>query len=166
MNEKNGASRETKELENRDPITGTPGAHPAGVGVGAAAGGAAGAAIGAVGGPVGSLIGAGIGAIAGGLTGKAIAEEIDPTIEEAYWKVNYRYRPYVDPDRPYDAYAPAYRYGWEAAGRYPGRRFVDVESELARDWDKQARGSTLPWPQAGEAARDAWNRVLAERKKS
>ena len=43
--------------ENRDPITGAPGAHPVGTGIGAAAGGvAAGAAAGTVAaGPIGAL---------------------------------------------------------------------------------------------------------------
>jgi hypothetical protein len=67
---------------NRDPITGTPGAHPVGTGVGALAGGAAtGAAVGTVAGPVGTVIGAAVGAVAGGLAGKGVAEEIDPTID-------------------------------------------------------------------------------------
>lgn len=67
---------------NRDPITGTPGAHPVGTGVGALAGGAAaGAAVGTVAGPVGTAIGAAVGAVAGGLAGKGVAEQVDPTID-------------------------------------------------------------------------------------
>ena len=46
---------------NLDPITGTPGAHPVGVGLG----------------PVGTVVGA----VAGGLDGKAVAEHFDPTVE-------------------------------------------------------------------------------------
>ena len=65
---------------NRDPITGAPGAHPAGTAAGAAAGGLAGAAVGTmVAGPVGTVVGAAIGAISGGLAGKGIAEEVNPT---------------------------------------------------------------------------------------
>ena len=42
-----------EEDQNRDPISGAPGAHPLGTGAGAASGGVAGAAVGlAVGGPV------------------------------------------------------------------------------------------------------------------
>jgi uncharacterized protein (TIGR02271 family) len=67
---------------NRDPITGTPGAHPVGTGVGAVAGGvAAGAAVGTVAGPIGTAVGAAVGAVAGGLAGKGVAEEVDPTVE-------------------------------------------------------------------------------------
>ena len=81
---------------NRDPISGAPGAHPVGTGVGAAAGGvAAGALAGTVAGPVGTVVGAAIGAVAGGLAGKGIAEAIDPTAEEAYWRENFSGRPYV-----------------------------------------------------------------------
>ena len=76
---------------NRDPLTGAPGAHPVGTGAGAVAGGmAAGAAVGTVAGPVGTAVGAAVGAIVGGLAGKGIAEQIDPTVEDAYWRDNYR----------------------------------------------------------------------------
>lgn len=84
----------TRDLDerdaNEDPITGEPGAHPVGAGLGAAAGGAAaGAAAGIVAGPVGTVAGAVIGGVAGGLAGKAIAEGIDPTTEEQYWRDEY-----------------------------------------------------------------------------
>ena len=77
-----GTTAYTDGTANRDPITGTPGAHPVGTGVGALAGGAAaGAAVGTVAGPVGTAIGAAVGAVAGGLAGKGVAEEIDPTVD-------------------------------------------------------------------------------------
>ena len=83
---------------NRDPLTGTPGSHPVGTGIGAAAGGvAAGAAAGTLAaGPVGTVIGAAVGAIAGGLAGKAVAEKLDPTVVDAYWKDRYSSEPYFD----------------------------------------------------------------------
>lgn len=79
-----------------DPISGAPGSHPVGTGVGAAAGGAAaGAAIGAIAGPVGALVGVAVGAVVGGLAGKGVAEMVEPTAEEAYWRENYVGRPRV-----------------------------------------------------------------------
>src|SRR5215212_2823731 len=102
---------------NRDPITEAPGAHPVGVGVGAAGAGAAGALIGSVAGPIGSAVGAVVGAVAGGLAGKGVAEAVNPTAEDAYWREQYRNRPYYDENTAYDEYAPAYRYGWESRGR-------------------------------------------------
>src|SRR5687767_4545104 len=148
----------TKDM-NPDPITGAPGSHPVGTGVGAAGAGAAGAAIGAAAGPVGAVVGAVVGSVAGGLAGKAVAESIDPTAEDAYWRENYRRRPYADPAMDYDTYRPAYQYGWESRGRYPGRRFEDVESELAQGWEKTKSKTKLGWETAKGATRDAWDRV-------
>src|SRR4051794_18951033 len=67
----NSKTRGKAPEENRDPITGAPGAHPVGTGVGAVLGGAAaGAAAGtAAAGPVGTLVGTAVGAVAGGLAG-------------------------------------------------------------------------------------------------
>src|SRR5436305_12601800 len=125
---------------NRDPVTGEPGAHPVGTGVGAAVGGAAagvlgGAAAGAVSGsaaagPVGTVVGAVVGGVAGGLAGKGIAESIDPTAEDAYWRENYKTRPYYDSATSYDDYRPAYQYGWEARSRYGDRTFDEIEPDL------------------------------------
>jgi hypothetical protein len=146
--------------ENRDPITGTPGSHPVGTGIGAAAGGAAaGAAIGTVAGPVGTAAGMAAGAVIGGLAGKGIAEKIDPTVESAYWKQNYNSRPYVDREAQWDDYEPAYRTGYEGYGRYHGRRFDEVETDLRGDYERGRGRSSLGWDKARFAARDAWDRV-------
>jgi len=145
---------------NRDPITGAPGAHPVGTGLGALVGGAAaGAVTGTVAGPLGTVIGAAVGAIAGGLAGKGIAESIDPTIEDAYWRENYETRPYVDADRDYDDYGPAYGYGVSAFQRYPDQTFDAVEPELGRDWGTTRGTSSLDWNDAKHATRDAWQRL-------
>ena len=150
----------TKTDANRDPITGAPGSHPVGTGVGAAVGGiAAGAAAGSVAGPVGTVVGAAVGAVVGGLAGKGIAESIDPTQEDAYWRDNYTSRPYVDSGSSYDDYGPAYGYGVNAYSRYPGRSFDEVESDLSRDWDSTRGTSSLTWDRAKHATRDAWQRV-------
>lgn len=146
---------------NRDPITGEPGAHPVGVAGGATGGALAGAAIGAIGGPIGSAIGGAIGAVAGGLAGKGVAESVNPTEEDAYWREQHTTRPYYQSGRKYDDYSPAYRYGWESASRpeYQGRRFDDVETDLARGWDK-VRGTTRnEWNDMKLATRDAFERV-------
>lgn len=146
--------------KNRDPITGAPGSHPVGTGVGAVAGGiAAGAAAGTVAGPVGTAVGAAVGAIAGGLMGHGVAEMVDPTAEDAYWRDNYSTRPYVTSGASYDEYGPAYRYGVDAATRYPGRTFDDVESELGGKWNSVRGTSRLEWDRAKQATRDSWHRV-------
>lgn len=147
---------------NRDPISGAPGAHPVGTGLGAAAGGmAAGAAVGTVAGPVGTAIGAAVGAVVGGLAGKGIAEMIDPTAEEAYWRENYDTQPYYSKGYTYDDYHPAYRTGWEGRGRYEGRTFDEVERELEADYNRNRGTSKLGWGQNRNAARATWDRFDA-----
>ncbi len=143
---------------NRDPITGAPGAHPVGTGMGAAAGGAAGAAAGTVvAGPIGTLVGAAVGAIAGGLAGKGVAEMVDPTFEDAYWRENHVKQPYYSSDQAYDAYAPAYRTGYEGRAKYDGRKFDEVESDLQSDYKRH--NGKLDWVDVKDATRNAWNRV-------
>jgi len=153
---------------NPDPITGAPGSHPVGTGAGAAGGGMAGAAAGAaigsvvpgIGTAIGGVVGAVVGATGGGLAGKAIAEQIDPTAEDTYWRQNHRTRPYYSSDATYDDdYAPAYRYGWESRAKYPDRTYDSVENDLASGWEKAKFKSRLGWEKAKAATRDAWDRV-------
>lgn len=59
----------------------------------------------------------------------------------------------------FDDYGPAYGFGVNARGRYPGRDFDDVESELSSDWAASRGASILSWEWARHAARDAWNRI-------
>jgi phage tail tape-measure protein len=150
---------EAKEEANHDPITGEPGAHPVGTGVGAVGGAATGAAVGgAVGGPAGAMVGAAVGGVVGGLAGKGVAEAVNPTEEEAYWRESHSTRPYAA-HRSYDELAPAYRYGWESRVRHADRNWTDVESDLERGWDKARGQSKLAWHEAKDATRDAWHRV-------
>jgi hypothetical protein len=148
------------DLPRRDAARGNDPAHPVGTGAGALGGAAAGAAAGSVvGGPVGAVVGGVVGAVAGGAAGHEIAEEVNPTVEDAYWRDNFRNRPYATADRGYDYYRPGYQYGWESYGRYRGRKYDDVESDLERGWDKFRGESRLTWNEAKGATRDAWHRV-------
>jgi hypothetical protein len=143
---------------NPDPITGAPGSHPVGTGVGAAVGGAAtGAAVGTVAGPVGTAVGAAVGAVVGGLAGKGIAEKIDPTREDAYWRENHNRQTFAK-NRPYDEYAPAYRVGYEGYGKYgvAGKTFEESEAELRRRYEAQK--ATLAWQDARAASEAAWRK--------
>jgi hypothetical protein len=144
---------------NPDPLTGEPGSHPVGTGVGAAGGAATGAAIGgAVGGPAGALIGAAIGGIAGGFAGKGIAESVNPTEEDAYWRSNYATRPYAK-GRSYDELRPAYEYGWNSRVAHHGRKWNEAETDLQSGWETTKDKSRLGWHEAKGAVQDAWNRI-------
>lgn len=154
-------SNNDKRDLNRDPITGTPGSHPVGVGVGGVGGAAAGMVVGALGGPIGMLIGGGIGAIAGAAAGKGVAERIDPTGETEYWRDAHSQRPYYDSKYNYDTdYAPAYSYGAESRERLGNRAWDDTtEKELERDWSSARGESQLEWQQARPAVQDSWTRA-------
>lgn len=141
--------------------TGPLGTHPVGTAVGGAAGAvAAGAAVGSVAGPIGAAVGAAIGAAAGGMGGKLVADLVDPQLEDAFWRKNWSSRHYVDGGYTYDQdWGPAYRYGVDAYSRYPGRRYEEVEPELAAGWTGARGESRLGWDQARPASLDAWQRV-------
>lgn len=148
----------SKDL-NLDPITDEPGAHPVGTGLGAVAGGAAaGAAAGAFGGPVGAVAGAVVGAVAGGLGGKAVAEAVNPTAEQAYWRDNYNREPYYEAGHSFDDYGPAYGLGVHGRSTYGGT-FDETEDRLSNDWTSRKERSSLSWEQAREPSRAAWTRV-------
>jgi len=145
---------------NRDPLSGTPGAHPLGTSAGAASGGVAGAAIGTVlGGPLGAVIGAAVGAVAGGLAGSGAAEAVNPTAEEQFWKETFLREPYYVAGKTYEYYAPGFRAGWEGRVRYDGRSFEEAEPDLAAAY-KLGRTELQPaWHEIRPAARAAWDRI-------
>jgi hypothetical protein len=100
------------------------------------------------------------GAVVGGYAGKGVAESIDPTVEDAYWRENYANRSYFDQSHTYDDdYAPAYRHGWESRGRYPHRSWDEAEADIRQSWESAKTNSRLAWEKAKHAARDAWDRV-------
>ncbi|HXO19888.1 MAG TPA: hypothetical protein VOA87_08200 [Thermoanaerobaculia bacterium] len=145
----------------RDPQAVEPATHPLGTGVGAAGGAATGAAIGAaVGGPAGAMVGAAVGGIAGGFAGKGIAEAVNPTVEDAFWRENHAQRPYAS-GRTYDELRPAYKYGWETRVQHPGRPFQHAEVDLERGWERVRGETKLRWREARDAVRDAWDRIDA-----
>jgi hypothetical protein len=150
-----------KNPSNKDPISGAPGAHPAGVGAGATAGAVAGAALGSMAGPVGTVIGGAAGAVAGGLAGKGAAESVNPTAEDSYWRDNYTKTPGYKSDYTYDDYAPAYRTGytgWERA-KASGETWDTHEPKLRSEYERTKGKSRLAWEEAKGAARAGWDRV-------
>ena len=96
---------------------------------------------------------------AGGLAGQSATAVVNPTSESAYWSENYGKRPYVERERPYGDYQPAYQYGWESRARMGNRPFRDVETELGSAWEQVKGASKLAWTQARSAVSDAWHRA-------
>ena len=79
--------------------------------------------------------------------------------EDRHWRETYASRPYARSGSTYDEYRPAYQYGTDAAHRYRGRRWEDVEGNLERGWHETRGSSGSAWQDIKEAVRDAWHRV-------
>lgn len=161
MNEEQENQGESHEHThaNEDPITGERGSHPVGTGVGTASGGLAGAAIGAaVGGPAGAAIGAVVGGVVGAFSGRGVAEKINPTEEENYWRDEHAKQEWSG-DAPYEHFEPAYKTGIQGAMKYAGRHFNEIENDLARDYEKNDANPAIPWDRARPAVKGAWDRL-------
>jgi hypothetical protein len=81
--------------------------------------------------------------------------------EDSYWRSQYGSRPYAR-GVPYETLSGGYRYGYDAATRYEGRRWDEVEPDLERDWDDYPHRGTSTWQQVKDAVRDAWDRVTGQ----
>jgi uncharacterized protein (TIGR02271 family) len=94
------------------------------------------------------------------LAGKAVAEHVNPTAEDAYWREHYTNEPYYDRTYTYDDYQGAYRTGYEGYSRLgsSGKTYNEIESELRKDYERNYRASKLSWDKARPAVRAAWDR--------
>jgi hypothetical protein len=86
---------------------------------------------------------------------------VDWATEDAYWRAHHTERPYVVADRGYDHYAPAYRYGVEAALNHPGKSWDEIEADLRRGWETPEQRLEGAWDEIKDAVHDAWARVTA-----
>jgi len=83
--------------------------------------------------------------------------------EDAYWRENYKGRPYYQSGYDYEDYGPAYRFGYDASDRYSGKQWNDVERDLERDWGSYEQRGQSTWEQIKAAVRDAWDRMVGNR---
>ncbi len=84
----------------------------------------------------------------------------DPKKEEEHWREHHAKQPYADKNLSYEHYAPACRTGVEAARKYPGRRFEEIEDDVALDYERNKAGSALPWDHARHAVHAAWAKLI------
>lgn len=147
--------------ENRDPLTGEPGAHPLGTGIGAMLGGAAGAAgtvaAGALLGPAGVAVGLALGAVAGGYAGKGAAEALNPTEDEPLWREHFEQAGWGEGGEAFGDYEVAFRLGQNGYHRFLHMRFEEVERDLEQDYMNGEGRFGPPWSRARQAARAAWD---------
>jgi hypothetical protein len=92
------------------------------------------------------------------VAGKRVAEVVNPTIEDAYWRENHSRQPFAN-GRLYDDYGPAYRIGYEGYALYgaTGCTFEDRETELRKRYE--VAQPKLAWNEARAASRAAWQRI-------
>jgi len=93
------------------------------------------------------------------MAGQSATAIVDPMAEAAYWRENYLKRTYIERERPYGDYEPAFQHGWESRSRSGGRPFREIEGELERGWEAVKGASKLAWIQARYAVSDAWHRA-------
>jgi hypothetical protein len=63
----------------------------------------------------------------------------------------------------YDDYAPAYRYGSEARGKYRNSDWSDVENDLRSDWDSRyGKGGPSTWDKFKAAVRRGWDKMTPD----
>lgn len=84
------------------------------------------------------------------------------TDEERWWRDNYRTRPYVDANRSFDEYRPAYRYGYESARRLGSRNWDEAEPELRAGWDRYEERGQSTWEDVKDSVRDIWHRMTGK----
>ena len=90
--------------------------------------------------------------------------------EEAYWREQHAKQPYADKNLGYEHYAPAYRTGIQAALKYPGKSFEEIEDEVALDYEHEVAldyerakpGAVLPWDHARHAVHAAWAKLSGD----
>jgi hypothetical protein len=82
--------------------------------------------------------------------------------EQEYWRTNYSTRPYASAG-DFEYWQPGYRYGYDSAMKYQGRKWNEVENDLRTGWDRVEDRGQSTWEQVKDAVRDAWNRVTGNR---
>jgi hypothetical protein len=87
------------------------------------------------------------------------------TNEEEFWRDSYATRPYAR-GQTFDTLSGGYRYGVDAADRYPGRSWNDIESDLRRGWDTYEYRGQRAWEDVKDAVRDAWDRAIGRQSRT
>jgi len=81
------------------------------------------------------------------------------TEEEKYWRDQHPKQPYANKSLTFDEYVHAYRTGIEAARKYPGKRFEEIEDDVVLDYQRARIGAALPWDHAKHAVHAAWAKL-------
>ncbi|MFN8392637.1 MAG: hypothetical protein U0136_20255 [Bdellovibrionota bacterium] len=127
-------------------------------------GAVAGATLGSAAGPIGTVAGAAVGGFAGAKTAERI--QIDLAAEDHYWESNWKNRPYSSTVSSYSEIQPAYRAGYDLPEDVyldDNTTFETAEPTLRKTYERNS-GSGLKWDSARPAAKDAFDRVIQNRR--
>ncbi len=105
------------------------------------------------------MVGGVAGAVAGAYGGRQIADAIYPPEEEQYWREHHGEEEWAEKDSSYEQYAPAYRSGYEAFSKYPGKGYEEVEPEIEREYEQSDANRVVSWARARPALKAAWRRA-------
>lgn len=92
-------------------------------------------------------------------SGPTATQPVDLKAEEEYWRKHHKDQPHASEDTTFEQFAPAYRVGAQAADKYPGKEFDEIEVDVALDYEKHEVGSALPWDHVRQASKAAWAKV-------
>ena len=82
-----------------------------------------------------------------------------PTFDEEFWRKHHESQKHTEAESGFEHFAPAYRTGHEAATKYTGKTFEQIENDVVLDYEKHRAGSGLPWDRARSAVRSAWDKM-------
>jgi hypothetical protein len=95
--------------------------------------------------------------------GETAAVDLGGLDEDTYYRSDWD-KNYSSLGGSYDDYAPAYRYGSESRGKYSGRAWDDVESDLRSDWDSRyaSNGGPSTWEKFKAAVKRGWDKITPD----
>jgi hypothetical protein len=81
--------------------------------------------------------------------------------DDNYWQQNHISLPNHETEAYPEVLQPAYQAGHEGYDRYSGKSFDEAETELQSDYAQLAQkgGISVPWQNAKDAAREAWDQA-------
>ena len=76
-----------------------------------------------------------------------------------YWQTEHEKQSYADKNSGFDKYQHAYRTGYESFFQHHGKKFDEVEEDIALGYEKGRPGSALPWDSVRPAVKLVWDRL-------
>jgi hypothetical protein len=83
---------------------------------------------------------------------------VDPEKEAAYWREQHPKQPYAA-NSSYEQFEHAYRTGYNSFLQHRGKKFEEIEGEIALNYEKAKPGSALPWDTVRPAVNLVWERM-------